>query len=90
MHVDARRRTQTHADADARTRTHADERRCMQNSSAAFYVHAVICLGLETPPTNLQRSELAYPWEALLDSWICIIERSWLYDGLYLVSIACI
>ena len=44
----------------------------------------------ETPPTNLQRSELVYPWETFLDSWICLIERSWLYDGLYLVSIACI
>ena len=102
-----------------RTLTYVDERRHMQNSSAAFYVQAVICLGLEslspliplshvgsfsrsrntagtqsivskTPPTNLQRSELAYPLENLLDSWICFIERSWLYDGLYLVSIACI
>ena len=44
----------------------------------------------ETPPTNLQRSELAYPWETLLDSWICFIEWSWPYDGLYLMLIACI
>ena len=27
----------------------------------------------ETPPTNLQCSELAYPWETLLDSWICLL-----------------
>ena len=29
-----------------------------------------------------QHSELAYPWETLLDSWIYFIEWSWLYDGL--------
>ena len=91
----------------------------MQNSSAAFHVQVVLCLGLEylsppilvpcyssfsrtrytigtwlvvseTPPTNLQCSELAYPCEAFLDSWICFIERSWVYNGFYLVSIACI
>ena len=42
----------------------------------------------KNPPTNLQCSELVYPWEAFLDSWMCLIERSWVYDGLYLVSIA--
>ena len=39
---------QTHADTRRRRRTHADERRRMQNSSAAFYVQAFICLGLES------------------------------------------
>ena len=43
----------------------------------------------ETPSTNLQHSELVYPWETL-DSWICFIEWYWPYDALYLVSIACI
>ena len=109
---------QMHADAHRRRRTHADEHRRMQNFSAAFFVQAVVCLGLkfssrqslphvgsfsrsrntagtrsivsETPPTNLQRSELAYSWETLLDSWICFIEWSWPYNGLYLMSIACI
>ena len=38
----------------------------------------------ETPPTNLQRTELVYPWEAFF------AERSWVYDGLYLVLTACI
>ena len=44
----------------------------------------------ETPPTNLQYSKLAYPWEAFLYLWICFIDRSWLYNGLYLVLITCI
>ena len=37
---------------DARRRTHADECKRVHNFSAAFYVQAVICLALESLPTN--------------------------------------
>ena len=54
LHLDASGRlffcAQTHV--DGRRRMHADERRRKQNFSAAFFVQAVICLGLESlsPP----------------------------------------
>ena len=40
----------------------------------------------ETPPTNLHCLELAHPWEAFLDSLICLTE-AWVYDGLCLALI---
>ena len=43
----------------------------------------------QTSSTNLQGPELMYPWKAFFEYCICFNKRSWLYDGSYLVSIAC-
>lgn len=42
--------------------------------------------GLRTPLKKGKVDTKGYLWEAFFDPWICLIERSWLYNDLYLVS----